>query len=223
MKFLPLLILAFAISQSAFAESFVCPRETPVYDAAGKQLGTFKKETELDVARTPNENQMCPVVYHGENGATVNGFCKVSDLTASSTLSTPETTASSAPEGKFEWLTDLAKAQKFSKDRNQLLLMDFTGSDWCGWCKKLDREVFDTPEFKNYAAKNLTLLKVDFPHHTSQSAALKKQNQDLQGKYSIEGYPTIVVLNSKGGEAGRLGYMEGGPKAFIAELDKLKK
>jgi thioredoxin-related protein len=121
------------------------------------------------------------------------------------------------------WTTDYKEALDKAQKENKLVLIDFTGSDWCGWCIKLDKEVFDKGEFKNYAKQNLILLKIDFPKSKPQSASLKKQNQDLSAQYKIEGYPTIIVLDSKGQQVGQLGYMEGGPKAFIAELDKLKK
>lgn len=120
------------------------------------------------------------------------------------------------------WLTDMPKALEKAKADKKMVMIDFTGSDWCGWCIKLDKEVFSTPEFKEYAAKNLVLVEIDFPRKKAQSDALKQQNRKLQKQYNIEGYPTIVVLNSNGKEVGRLGYKPGGPKVFIADLDKLK-
>ena len=68
------------------------------------------------------------------------------------------------------WLTDFPKAQAQAKKDSKLVLMDFTGSDWCPWCIKLHNEVFTTPEFTEYAKKNLTLVQVDFPHKKEQSA-----------------------------------------------------
>jgi thioredoxin-related protein len=129
------------------------------------------------------------------------------------------------PTGAAEqdWLTDLPKAQAKAKTENKLVMLDFTGSDWCGWCIKLNKEVFSKPEFSEYANKNLVLVEVDFPRSKKQSAELKKANAALQEKYKIEGYPTIIVLNSDGKKVGELGYQPGGPKPFIAELEKLKK
>jgi thioredoxin-related protein len=127
-----------------------------------------------------------------------------------------------ASAAELNWLTDLPKAQDTAKADKKLVMLDFTGSDWCGWCIKLNKEIFSKPEFAEYAAKNLVLVEVDFPRGKKQSAELKKANQELQKQYKIEGYPTIIVLNSEGKKVGELGYMEGGPKAFIAELDKLK-
>jgi thioredoxin-related protein len=122
-----------------------------------------------------------------------------------------------------EWLTDLPKAQVRAKEEKKLVMLDFTGSDWCGWCIKLHKEVFSLAEFAEYAKKNLVLVEVDFPRKKRLSAEQKKANDALAKKYNIEGYPTIIVLNGEGKKVGELGYQPGGPKAFIAELDKLKK
>jgi thioredoxin-related protein len=121
------------------------------------------------------------------------------------------------------WLTDYKKAQEEAKANNKLILLDFTGSDWCGWCIRLDREVFSKPEFKDYAGKNLVLVEVDFPRRKPLNLETRKQNEELAGQYGIQGFPTIIVLNGDGRKVGELGYMPGGPEAFIAELEKLRK
>lgn len=122
-----------------------------------------------------------------------------------------------------EWLTDYKRAQEEAKANNKLLLVEFTGSDWCGWCIKLEREVFSKPEFKNYASKNLVLMEADFPRAKPQAANIKKQNEELAAQYQIQGFPTIVVLNGNGQKVGELFYTPGGPDAFIAEIEKLRK
>jgi|SRR5882724_2693393 len=125
---------------------------------------------------------------------------------------------------ELQWLTDLPKAQAQAKAENKMVLLDFTGSDWCGWCIKFKKEALDTPEFKDYAAKNLVLVEVDFPRKTPQSADLKKANEALQKKYKADGFPTFVVLSKDGAEIGRQeGYEPGGANAFTAKLDKFKK
>lgn len=122
------------------------------------------------------------------------------------------------------WMTDLPKAQAKAKAENKMVLMDFTGSDWCGWCIKFKKEALDTQEFADYAAKNLVLVEVDFPRNKPQSADLKKANEALGKKYGVDGYPTFVVLSKDGKEIGRqVGYSPGGAKAFIAKLDEFKK
>lgn len=124
---------------------------------------------------------------------------------------------------ELQWVTDASTAQARAKTENKLVIMDFTGSDWCPWCIKLNKEVFNTPEFVAYAQKNLVPVEVDFPRKKQLSAEQKKANAALQKKYSIEGYPTVIVLNSEGKKIGELGYEEGGPKPFIEKLEKLKK
>ena len=121
------------------------------------------------------------------------------------------------------WVTDYKKAQEDAKAGKKLMLLEFIGSDWCGWCMKLDKEVFSTPEFQNYASRNLILVKVDFPRRRPQTEALKKQNEQLAQKYDIQGFPTIIVLNGQGEKLGELGYMEGGPSPFLAKLETLPK
>jgi thioredoxin-related protein len=124
---------------------------------------------------------------------------------------------------ELDWQTDLPKAQAQAKTEKKLVMLDFTGSDWCGWCIKLNKEVFSQPAFAEYAKKNLVAVEVDFPNKKKLSAAQKQANDALAKKYEIKGYPTIIVLNSDGKKVGELGYQAGGPKAFIAELEKLKK
>jgi len=128
-----------------------------------------------------------------------------------------------AGAAELKWMTDLSLAKTKAKAEKKLVMLDFTGSDWCGWCIRLNKEVFSKPEFAEYAAKNLVLVEVDFPRKKQQTEEMKKANQTLQEKYDIKGYPTIIVLNGAGSKIGETGYMEGGPKAFIAELDKIKK
>lgn len=122
------------------------------------------------------------------------------------------------------WLTDLPQAEAQAKTERKIVLMDFTGSDWCGWCMKFKKEVLDTTEFQNYAATNVVLVEVDFPRKKEQSAELKKANKALQDKYGVSGFPTLVVLNQDGKEIGRqVGYAKGGPAAFIKKLEGFKK
>ena len=122
------------------------------------------------------------------------------------------------------WLSDYKKAQQEAKASNKFLLLDFTGSDWCGWCKRLEQEILSQSQFENYARENLVLLEVDFPRAKPQSPELRKQNQELAQQYQIEGFPTIVVLNGDGQKLWQYdGYFPDGLTAFIAQLEKLRK
>lgn len=125
---------------------------------------------------------------------------------------------------KGPWRTDLEAAKAEAKKDNKLILMDFTGSDWCGWCVKMKKEALDQKEFLDYAAKHLVLVEVDFPQKKAQTAAVKKANKALQDKYAVEGFPTYVVTDAQGKELGRhVGYLKGGPTAFIGWTDGFKK
>ncbi len=121
------------------------------------------------------------------------------------------------------WLTSHAAAVKKSKKTGKPILADFTGSDWCGYCIRLHREVFGTAAFKSWAAKNVILLELDFPRGKPQSAALRSQNAQLARKYQIQGYPTILFLDASGNVLGESGYMSGGPQPWIKHASDVLK
>jgi protein disulfide-isomerase len=118
------------------------------------------------------------------------------------------------------WLTKFEEAKAQAAKENKYVLADFTGSDWCGWCIKLKNEVFTKPEFATWAKDNVVLLELDFPRRTELSAELKEQNDKLAAEYKIEGYPTILLLDSFGVEVARLGYEKGGPAAWTKKADE---
>ncbi len=120
--------------------------------------------------------------------------------------------------GAGEWTTDYAAALLQAKAEKKKVLLFFTGSDWCGWCMRLEKEILSTADFKAYARGELVLVKLDFPRSTPQSPQVKARNQKLSQQYKIDGYPTIIVLNSTGGAVGTLGYQSGGPGPFIKAL-----
>jgi len=124
---------------------------------------------------------------------------------------------------EFKWETDFAVAKKRAKDEKKSMLLDFTGSDWCGWCIKLKKEVFDTPEFKEYAKDHLIMVELDFPKRKELPKEEKEQNDKLNEEYKITGFPTIVLLNARGREVARTGYQEGGPEEYIKHLKELLK
>ena len=133
-------------------------------------------------------------------------------------LSAAQLYAESAP------LTDYAKAKEQARKEGKLLVLDFTGSDWCPPCMMLYKEVFGTARFRAYAAKNIVFVEVDFPKGKEQAQALALQNQELAERFGIEAFPSIIVLGSEGKKVGEfLGYQPGGVDAFIAELEKLRK
>jgi thioredoxin-related protein len=130
--------------------------------------------------------------------------------------------------GDLSWnVGNISKPLQQAKAQKKLLLLDFTGSDWCGYCKKLEAEVFESPEFAAYAKTNLVLVKVDFPKSFELPSQLKNINEALMRRYAapFKGYPTIVVLDAQGNKLGQTsGYSPGsGPEAFIAKIEKLAK
>ena len=130
----------------------------------------------------------------------------------------------SLTRAESDWLHDWNKAQEEAKANHKLLFLNFTGSDWCGWCIKLDKDIFSQPQFKNYAHDNLVLVELDFPRRKAQPTDEKKQNVHLAQQYEVLGFPTIVVLNSNGQKVWQFdGYFPGGPEAFIEQLQKLPK
>jgi len=135
------------------------------------------------------------------------------------TDTTPQ--ASAEPNSELSWGTDPPTALNQARSENKTVLLDFTGSDWCPWCIKFDHEVLSTDKFAAYAKDKLVLVLLDFPRPKSQSQTLKQANQALAKQFGVQGYPTYVLLSSAGKELGRqVGYAEGGPEAFIAELER---
>ena len=120
------------------------------------------------------------------------------------------------------WITDFEKARATAKDENKHILIDFSGSDWCGWCIKLDQEVFSQPAFKEYARDNLVLVMADFPRNKSnQSAELQKQNEKLMQEYGVRGFPTVFILSPEGAAIDKTGYQDGGPEAYVEYIKKV--
>jgi len=120
------------------------------------------------------------------------------------------------------WETDFAKAKEKAKAENKHILIDFSGSDWCGWCIKLDKEVFSKDEFKAYAADNLVLMLADFPSDKSkQSDELQKQNDKLAKDFGVRGFPTVFILSPEGKTIAKTGYQAGGAAAYVEHIQKL--
>ena len=126
------------------------------------------------------------------------------------------------------WQTDMNEAIKISKKTKKPLFLFFTGSDWCGWCMRLQKEVFKTPEFEKWAKKNVVLVELDYPRKTAQIPAIQKQNAELQQTFAVQGYPTvwIVKASKKDGKInlekmGSTGYLAGGPSTWLSTADQI--
>jgi len=118
------------------------------------------------------------------------------------------------------WQNDYAAAVAQAKQENKKILLNFTGSDWCVNCFRLDDDVFSQPAFAAYVQSHLTLVQLDFPIHKELPAALTKQNESLQEKYSVENLPTLVLLDADEHELAWIeGYHGEGVAGLIAELE----
>ena len=121
------------------------------------------------------------------------------------------------------WSENFSEASARAKETKKPMLLYFTGSDWCGWCKKLHAEVLDRPEFMKWADENVVLFKADFPEEIEQSRELRYQNGLLARQYRVSGYPTVILADSDGRVIARTGYQSGGASAYVKHLESLLK
>ena len=126
----------------------------------------------------------------------------------------------SVPKG---WTEDFEAAKQQAAKEGKLILIDFSGSDWCGWCKRMDEEVFTKDRFVREASKKFVLVAIDSPSDKSILSALaRKQNRELAVKYGVRGYPTVVIVDPDGKEVKRhSGYRSGGPNGYMKHLREL--
>ena len=128
--------------------------------------------------------------------------------------------AGAVARGDGLWMTDFEAAQKAAAEKNLPILIDFSGSDWCGWCIRLDKEVFATSAFQAFAKENLVLVLADFPRKKL-SAEQVARNEKLAKQYGVEGFPTVLLLDAKGDVKARTGYRPGGAEAYVEHLKGL--
>ncbi len=121
------------------------------------------------------------------------------------------------------WQTNFQAAQAEAKTQKKILLVAFTGSDWCPWCKKLKAEVFDKQPFASAAHKQFVLVDIDFPHEKKLPDELKEQNGKLANKYKINGFPSVLLLKPNGELIAHTGYSPGGAESYVKQLAGLMK
>ena len=119
------------------------------------------------------------------------------------------------------WTTDFEAAKKAAAENGKPILADFSGSDWCGWCIKLDKEVFSKSEFKDFAKDNVVLFLADFPARKEQAEDEAKQNKALAEKYGVRGFPTVLLLDAEGNVKATTGYQRGGADKYVEHLKEL--
>lgn len=125
-----------------------------------------------------------------------------------------------------EWMYDLNAAKIIATKSEKNILLVFSGSDWCGPCKKLDQDVWQTSEFTSYAEEHFVLVKADFPRKKANrlSEYQQSKNNELAGRYNQEGFfPLVVVMAKDGKVLGKTGYKTIGASAYIEHLNSFKK
>lgn len=126
-----------------------------------------------------------------------------------------------AADNKIKWLTNFDEAIQLSSKTSKPIILFFTGSDWCTWCIKLEEESLSRPEFAEAAGDKFIFVKLDFPIKRQLSPEITAQNKRLQKQYSVNGFPTIVIIDAKQHQIGTTGYRQGGGKQYAAYLFKL--
>jgi len=128
------------------------------------------------------------------------------------------------------WNNNLKNSIEISNKTKKPLLLFFTGSDWCGWCIRLQTEVFKTPEFKKWANENVVLVELDFPRRTALAPEITQQNNQLQQFFAVQGYPTVWFVNASSidgkvniDKLGSTGYLAGGPKVWLETANGILK
>ncbi|WP_026712777.1 thioredoxin family protein [Flavobacterium daejeonense] len=124
---------------------------------------------------------------------------------------------------ELKWHTDVKEAIAIGNKEHKPLLLFFTGSDWCGWCIRLQKEVLLTPEFIKWAKEKVVLVELDYPRSVPQTQEVKKQNYELQNAFGVQGYPTVYFATASTREDGKInfqglgktGYVPGGPVAWL--------
>lgn len=134
----------------------------------------------------------------------------------------------SAQAQDIYWETNLDKAADMAIKQKKPLLLFFTGSDWCGWCIRLQKEVLKTPEFAEWAQKNVVLVELDFPRRTPQTPDIQQQNMQLQQMFEVRGYPTVWLATPSKNDGkmnlaklGSTGYVAGGPSKWLEGANQI--
>jgi protein disulfide-isomerase len=127
--------------------------------------------------------------------------------------------ASFGLSAEINWSTNYSASRQHAMTEDKPMLLYFTGSDWCPWCKKMDSEIMTAPEFEEALGNSFIFVKVDFPRKKQQDEELKNQNKILKNQFEISGYPKVVLLDSNGNMIDKLGYRKGGAEHFAKKIE----
>ena len=122
-----------------------------------------------------------------------------------------------ATPAKFKWFTSIESARKAARAANKPILMLFTGSDWCPWCIKLEKEILSQKDFKTWATGHVVLYIADYTHH--KPVVDKAGNDKLMKEYGVGGFPTIVITTAAGKKIGSSGYKKMTPAEYAKDLE----
>lgn len=147
--------------------------------------------------------------------------------TVTAPINSQESSTTLAQDGngqhEVEWMIDFEQAKLKAQAENKDLLLNFAGSDWCYWCKKLDKEVFSKSEFLDAVQNDFVLVLIDFPNDKSgQSKATQRQNEKLAGNWGVRGFPSIFLADAMGKPYAQTGYQEGGARVYLDHLKELQ-
>lgn len=118
------------------------------------------------------------------------------------------------------WLVKIDEAYAQSKKTGKPILANFTGSDWCGWCKRLTASVFVKPDFKKWAEENVVLLELDFPRRKKVPADIKQQNASLQQAFNVRGYPAVWLFDMDKDAAGQFSVSALGKTGYTKTVEE---
>ncbi|SRR5581483_5201511 len=199
---------------------------TDIYFASPQGMGNAKlKNLDADLQKHFHYNVTnAAAVQQRQTAANAQYLSVISGRTMPPSSQEIPMPSSGASASELNWGVDLPTAIGQARSQYKMVLLNFTGSDWCPWCVKFESEALSASKFADYAQRRLVLVELDFPAHKTQNDVLKRDNMELYQQFNVKGFPTLILLDSNGKELGRqVGYREGGPDAFIAELEGFAK
>lgn len=137
-----------------------------------------------------------------------------------STVSATDTNATAvvATTSEITWMTDFQAAKALAKEQSKPMFLYFTGSDWCPWCIKMNTQILSTPEFNQALSQKMIFVKVDFPRSTQLDKATKQQNDQLSKTFGVQGFPTVILLDSNGDRIEKLSFQAGGGAIYAKKV-----
>ncbi|MGE4620382.1 MAG: thioredoxin family protein [Planctomycetota bacterium] len=145
-------------------------------------------------------------------------------LLAFSPLTIDDVPEPAPAEAGLPWVMDIGVAQEMARKEGKDILINFTGSDWCGWCKRLEGEVFSLPGFHETAGKQYIYLYLDFPRSDEAKAKVIDEalNAAKRDQMKVDGFPTIILADSEFRPYARTGYQPGGPEKYLEHIGELR-